>query len=70
MDTKATGVQGMHDLALENGVLTSKGKNVKLTGGVRMILNVEVLGYNRAELKTLRPAGSSPLKKLVHLTLR
>ena len=46
MDTKATGVQGMHDLVLDNGVLSSKGKNVKLSGGVRMIVNVEILSYN------------------------
>ena len=44
MDTKATGVQGMHDLQLENGVITSKGKNVKLGGGVRMIVQAEILG--------------------------
>lgn len=46
VDTKATGVQGMHDLSLAGGVLTSNGKNVKLSGGVRMILSVEVLGYS------------------------
>ena len=40
---KATGVQGMHDLELDNGVLTSKGKNVKLNGGVRMIVHVDIL---------------------------
>ncbi len=44
MDTKAVGVQGMHDLQLDNGVLTSKGKNVKLGGGVRMIVHVDILG--------------------------
>jgi hypothetical protein len=44
MDTKAVGVQGMHDLQLDNGVLTSKGKNVKLGGGVRMIVHADILG--------------------------
>ena len=44
VDTKAVGVQGMHDLQLENGVLSSKGKNVKLGGGVRMIVHVDILG--------------------------
>ena len=44
MDMKATGVQGMHDLSLDNGVFTSKGKNVKLGNGVRMIVRVDILG--------------------------
>lgn len=44
MDTKAVGVRGMHDLQLENGVLSSKGKNVKLGGGVRMIVHADILG--------------------------
>lgn len=44
LDPKATGIQGMHDLDLNDGVLTSKGKNVKLGGGVRMIIRVEILG--------------------------
>jgi hypothetical protein len=43
-DVKATGVQGMHDLQLENGVVTSKGKSVKLNGGVRMVVQVDILG--------------------------
>jgi hypothetical protein len=43
-DTKATGVQGVHDLQLENGVLTSKGKNVKLGGGVRLIVRADIMG--------------------------
>jgi len=42
IDPKSTGVQGMHDLQLENGVLTSKGKNVKLGTGVRILANVEI----------------------------
>lgn len=44
MNLKATGVQGMHDLSLDNGVITSKGKNVKLGGGVRMVVHADFLG--------------------------
>ncbi len=44
MDMKASGVQGMDNLQLDNGVLTSKGKNVKLGGGVRMIVRADILG--------------------------
>jgi len=44
MDMKAVGVQGVHDLELDNGVLTSKGKSVKLGGGMRMIVRAEVFG--------------------------
>ncbi|HTS38414.1 MAG TPA: hypothetical protein VMH04_22255 [Candidatus Solibacter sp.] len=44
MDVKATGVQGMPDLQLEDGMVTSKGKNVKLGNGVRMIIQAEILG--------------------------
>ncbi len=44
IDPKATGVQGFHDLQLEDGVLTSKGKNVKLGSGVRLIVHVDILG--------------------------
>lgn len=44
IDVKAEGVQGMHDLQLDNGVLTSKGKNVKLGNGVRMTVRVDILG--------------------------
>ena len=44
MDPKAVGVQGIHDLELNDGVLTSKGKNVKLGNGVRMIVRVDILG--------------------------
>jgi hypothetical protein len=39
---KSVGVHGMHDLDLDNGVLSSKGKNVKLSGGVRMIVHVDI----------------------------
>ena len=44
MNPKSTGVEGMHGLELKDGVLTSKGKNVKLGDGVRMIVRVEILG--------------------------
>jgi|GEM_PF-6188071 len=44
MDMKFTGVQGVHDLTLDNGTLKSKGKNVKLGGGVRMIVRADILG--------------------------
>jgi hypothetical protein len=43
-DPKSVGVQGIDNLNLENGVLTSKGKQVKLGGGVRMIVRVEIFG--------------------------
>jgi|SRR5271157_1498723 len=42
MDPKSVGVQGIHDLELDNGVLTSKGKNVKLGGGGRMIVRCDI----------------------------
>jgi hypothetical protein len=42
-DPKSVGVQGVRDLDLNDGVLTSKGKNVKLGGGVRMIVRAEIL---------------------------
>ncbi len=41
---QAKGVQGMHDLSLENGTLSSGGKNVKLGNGVRMIVRADILG--------------------------
>ena len=44
MDPKSVGVQGIDNLQLDNGVLSSKGKNVKLGGGVRMIVHVDILG--------------------------
>jgi hypothetical protein len=41
---KSVGVQGIHDLELgQDGVLTSKGKHVKLDSGVRMIVRVDIL---------------------------
>ncbi len=44
LSPKAVGVQGMHGLELKDGVLTSKGKNVKLGDGVRMIVRVDIFG--------------------------
>lgn len=44
MDMKFNGIQGVHDLSLENGVLTSKGKNVKLSGGLRLVVRADILG--------------------------
>jgi hypothetical protein len=44
MDMKAKGVQGMDNLQLDNGVLTSKGKSVKLGAGVRMVVHVDIFG--------------------------
>jgi len=42
MDPKSTGVQGIHDLSLEGGVLSSKGKQVKVGSGDRMIVHVDI----------------------------
>jgi hypothetical protein len=44
MNPQSVGVQGIHDLQLSDGVLSSKGKNVKLGSGVRMIVHVDILG--------------------------
>jgi hypothetical protein len=44
VDPKSVGVQGIHGLELNDGVLTSKGKNVKLSDGVRMIVHVDIFG--------------------------
>jgi hypothetical protein len=41
---QSVGVHGMDNLQLDNGVLTSKGKNVKLGGGVRMVVHVDIFG--------------------------
>jgi hypothetical protein len=43
-DPKSVGVQGIDNLQLSDGVLTSKGKNVKLGNGVRMIVHVDIFG--------------------------
>lgn len=43
-DPKSVGVQGIHGLELNDGVLSSSGKNVKLGNGVRMIVRVDILG--------------------------
>lgn len=44
LDTKATGVQGMRDLQLEDGMVFSKSKNVKLGSGVRIVVQAQILG--------------------------
>jgi hypothetical protein len=44
IDPKSVGVHGFDNLQLEDGVLSSKGKNVKLGSGVRMIVRVDILG--------------------------
>jgi hypothetical protein len=41
---KTVGVQGMHGLELKDGVLSSKGKNVKLGGDMRMIVHIDIFG--------------------------
>ena len=41
---QSVGVHGMDNLQLDNGVLTSTGKNVKLGSGVRMIVHVDIFG--------------------------
>jgi hypothetical protein len=42
-DPKSTGVHGFDNLSLADGVLTSKGKNVKLGNGVQLIVRVDIL---------------------------
>jgi len=42
IDPKSVGVHGMDNLQLNDGVLTAKGKNVKLGGGVRMIVRADI----------------------------
>jgi len=44
INLKASGVQGMRGLSLDNGAITSKGKDVKLGGGVRMVVHADFLG--------------------------
>lgn len=43
-DPKATGVHGFGNLSLADGLLTSKGKNVKLGSGVQLIVHVDIFG--------------------------
>ncbi len=43
-DPKAVGVHGFENLQLNDGVLTSSGKNVKLGSGVRLIVHVDIMG--------------------------
>ena len=42
VDPKSVGVHDMGDMSLEDGVIRSKGKNVKLGSGVRLILHVDI----------------------------
>lgn len=42
MNSQSVGVQGIGNLELKDGVLTSKGKNVKLGSGVRMIVKADI----------------------------
>jgi hypothetical protein len=44
VDPKSVGVHGFDNLQLEDGVLSSKGKNVKLGSGVRIIVRADILG--------------------------
>lgn len=44
MTPQSSGVHGIGNLRLENGVLSSRRKSVKLGGGVRMIVRVDILG--------------------------
>ncbi len=44
LTSQSVGVHGMDNLQLDNGVLTSKGKNVKLGSGVRMVVHVDIFG--------------------------
>ncbi len=41
---QSVGVHGIDNLQLDNGVLSSKGKNVKLGGGVRIVVHVDIFG--------------------------
>lgn len=43
-DPKSVGVHGLDNLQLDDGVLSSKGKSVKLGSGVRIIVHVDILG--------------------------
>jgi hypothetical protein len=43
-DPKSVGVHGVDNLELQDGILSSKGKNVKLGSGVRLIVHVDILG--------------------------
>jgi hypothetical protein len=44
MTPESVGVQGMNDLELDHGVLSSKGKNVKLGRGVQMVVHAYIFG--------------------------
>ncbi len=47
VDVKAQGAQGIRDLSLNNGVISSKGKNVKLAHGMRLVVRADILGQER-----------------------
>lgn len=42
LNPQSVGVQGFDNLDLKDGILTSKGKNVKLGSGVRMIVRADI----------------------------
>jgi hypothetical protein len=42
-DPKSVGAHGIRDMSLEDGVLRSTGKQVKLGNGVRMIVHVDIV---------------------------
>lgn len=42
VDPKSVGAHDMGDISLEDGVLRSKGKNLKLGNGVRLIVHVDI----------------------------
>ena len=44
MNPQSMGVHGIHGLELNDGVLSSQGKNVKLGDGVQMIVRVDIFG--------------------------
>jgi len=44
MSPQSMGVQGIGNLQLDNGVISSKGKNVKLNGGVRLVVRADFFG--------------------------
>lgn len=47
VDVKAQGAQGVRDLSLNNGVISSKGKNVRLGHGMRLVVRADIFGQER-----------------------
>lgn len=43
LDPKAVGVHGISNLQLDDGVLRSNGKNIKLGGGIRLVVRADFL---------------------------